>query len=73
MKLLDVRVCRNLAWGLSNFPTLILSVKFVPGQYNEEADVLSRWIRVEGSKEEEKEGLLKKLAVNVSTNLDKYT
>lgn len=71
-----------LAWIWSNFPSSRLSVKFVPGKYNEEADVLSRWRRVEGSAEKEGDvpsleikhrGVELELPVNVSETIDDYT
>lgn len=32
-----------LAWVWENFPAERLKVRFIPGVYNKEADVLSRW------------------------------
>lgn len=41
-RMLDVRVSRMLAWVWSNFPAERLIVKFVPGEYNQKADLLLR-------------------------------
>lgn len=42
-KLLDVRVSRLLTWLWANFPAICFDVKFVPGEFNVEADTLSNW------------------------------
>lgn len=63
-----------LAWIWTNFPAPKLSVKFVPRQYNEEADLLSRWKRGTQSKEPAMEPSREKqtLAGNVSEDLNEY-
>lgn len=56
-------------------------MKFVPGQYNEEVDVLLKWRRTEESRgtnrakigdEREHKGVGRELVVNVSEGLDDY-
>lgn len=42
-KLLDVRVNNLLTWLWENFPSYQLEVKFVPGDFDVKADILSRW------------------------------
>lgn len=81
-KLLDVRVSQMLAWIWANFSSPRLSAKFLPGQYNKEADILSRWRRDEGvdkrdgdeqGEDDEQRGVETKMAVNVSANIDEYS
>lgn len=75
-KLLDVSVSQILAWIWSNFPSPKLSVKFVPRQYNEEANVLLKWRGARETRNGEDikgEGVEDELAVNVSPSVDDYT
>lgn len=41
--MLDVRVSRLIAWLRSNFLASRIELRFVTGEFNTEADILSRW------------------------------
>lgn len=78
-KMLDVRVSGMLGWVWANFLAERFTVKFVPREYNQEADLLSKWQTRGDSEEAEerrKECMLASrdevLPVVVNANLDGY-